>query len=283
MPIPAYRLQAERAAPPARAALAGAAPVDADILQLIRDWKWFAYVPPQAQQWLAQRAVIRRIAKGREVFVDGAPATHTYAVLSGAFRIYITSSNGTEVTLEEVARGGWFPHVPRRSRPLYAGNCVCQSEAVVAAFSQAVMAEFAQRWPAFYEGLYYELGDRAVLTLGRIELLSLHNLTVRLAVYLLRLARLRGRREAAGSIWVAADQNQAEIGTRVGGTRQRINVVLKALARNGIIELHKDGTRILDLPRLTAEATASGFDVDTYLAGLHPDWGGEQAQALSRT
>jgi CRP-like cAMP-binding protein len=255
-------------------AAAGQAQGALEALKLIQGWKWFAYVPPEGQQWLAERAVLREVEKGRQIYVSGQPVSHIYAVISGVFRIYLASRDGDELTLEEVVRGAWFPHYQPLPKPSYTLNCVCQSEALVAAFPEPAIAEFARRWPGYYQGLYHELTDRAVTTFGRIELLSLHSLTVRLAVYLLRLARLRGQRDAEGATWLAAHESQAEIGARVGGTRQRVNLAMKSWARKGIVEPHKDGIRILDLPRLMAEAKKSGFDVDGYLAGWHGGWQG---------
>ena len=218
--------------------------------------------------------VERRIEKGRTVYVSGEPVTHVYAVASGVLRIYMTSHGGVDVTLEEVVRGGWFPHFREMDKPSYTGNCVCQSDAVVAAFSLPTLIEFGRRWPAYYRGLYHEFTDRASVIFARIELLSLHNLNVRLAVYLLRMAHLRGRREADGSIWVEAYESQTELGARIGATRQRVNGVLKAWAGEGVIQPHKDGVRILDAPRLRQEAGKSGFDLDAYLASWHGGWQG---------
>jgi CRP/FNR family transcriptional regulator, cyclic AMP receptor protein len=173
-----------------------------------------------------------------------------------------------------VVPGGWFPHMVPAEKPKYIGNCVCLEDSSVAVIPIAVLKEFAARWPGLFRGLYHEFIDRMVVILGRIELLSLHNLDVRLAVYLLRMAHLRGVPGPGGSIWVAAHDSQSEIGTRVGGTRQRVNKILKAWSQKRIIELHKDGTRILDVPRLTTEAKRSGFDLDAYLAGWHGGWQG---------
>lgn len=259
-------LQPEAATEPAR---------ELDALRLVRDWKWFAYVPPEGRQWLAERALTRRIEKGRTVYVAGEAVTQVYAVVSGVFRIYMTSYRGDDITLEEVVSGGWFPHFSPLDKPRYAGSCVCQADAVVAAFPLPALLEFARRWPAYYKGLYHELTDRAAVTLGRIELLSLHNLNVRMAVYLLRMAHLRGKPGTDGSIWVEAYESQSELGARIGGTRQRVNSVLKVWAGKGLLELHKDGVRILDLRRLTAEAEKSGFDVKAYLASWHGGWQGK--------
>jgi CRP/FNR family transcriptional regulator, cyclic AMP receptor protein len=246
------------------------------VLDLITGWRWFGYVPPEARQWLADQASVVRIGKGQIVYLSGMPAMAIFGVVSGLFRIYLTSARGDEITLEEVVAGGWFPHMVPSEKPVYIGNCVCLEEARVVQVPMHAVAEFSRRWPGYHRGLYHEFIDRIHVILGRIELLTLHNLDVRLAVYLLRMAHLRGVKGADGSVWVAAHDSQTEIGTRVGGTRQRVNAVLKAWSKQGLIELHKDGTRILDLGRLTGEATRSGFDLDSYLAGWHGGWQGHK-------
>lgn len=246
----------------------------ASVLDLISGWRWFGYAPPEARRWLADRATVEHVAKGQVVYVSGEPATAIYGVMAGLFRVYVTSTRGDEITLEEVVRGGWFPHIVPDEKPKYIGSCVCLEDSTVVVIPMDVLTEFAGRWPALFRGLYHEFIDRMVVILGRIELLSLHNLDVRLAVYLLRMAHLRGVARDDGSIWVAAHDSQAEIGTRVGGTRQRVNKILKAWSKKGLLSLHKDGMRILSVRQLTAEAKRSGFDLDSYLAGWHGGWQG---------
>jgi CRP/FNR family transcriptional regulator, cyclic AMP receptor protein len=263
--------------PEASKLVSGPSPAErSEVLELIRGWQWFAYMPDEAREWLADRALLKPIDKDRIVYVSGEPVSYVYAVISGVFRIYMSSPRGDEITLEEVVRGGWFPHYRPLENPSYYASCICQSDAVVACFPPMALVELSRRWNGYYKGLYHELTDRAVVTLGRIELLSLHTLNVRLAVYLLRMARLRGQAEPGGPVWIGAFESQSEVGARVGGTRQRVNRALTAWARKGIIELHKDGTRILDLKRLTAEAEKSGFDIDSYLSAWHGGWQGHK-------
>ncbi len=243
----------------------------ATVAQLIREWRGFFYVPAEAHQWLAERASFKHFSAGKIVYMSGDPATHVYAVVSGVFRIYLSSQGGDQITLEEVV-AGWFPHVVPADTPRYFANCICQQDATVAAIPISAMLEFGERWPLYYKGLYREFGDRAGVIAARIELLSLHNLKVRLAVYLLRLARVRGQAEPGGTIWISAEDSQTEVGSRVGGTRQGVNTILKGWNKKKIIESRKDGVRILDAARLTAEASSSGFDVQGYLAGYHGGW-----------
>lgn len=250
--------------------------------ELIEGWGWFAYVPAEAKDWLAARASLRSFKKGKTVYISGDPATHIYGVVSGVFRIFLATPSGDEITLEEVVAGGWFPHFAPNKPPSYLANCVCQDDASVVGIEQPVVEEFSQRWPAYYRGLYHEFANRAVVISGRIELLTLHNLNVRLAVYLLRMLRLRGQREVGGGIWLTAFESQSETGARVGGTRQRVNSVLKGWARRGLLELHKDGIRVLDTDGLSREAKKTGFDLATYLSAWHGGWQGQTEQRESR-
>jgi len=247
-----------------------------EILDLIRGWKWFEHVPAAAHEWLADQARVRDFRKGQQVYGSGDPALQVYGVVSGVFRIYLSTARGDEVTGEEVVRGSWFPHTIPSDQPRYYANCVCQQDAVVVEIAQLAMAEFAARWPGFFRGLYAELAARGPATLDRILLLSLHNLNVRLAVYLLRMAALRGVKEAGGAVFISGDISQSELGARVGGTRQRVNTVLKTWTSRGWVELQHGGIRILDFGRLTAEAKKSGFDLDSYLRGWHGGWQGRK-------
>ena len=70
----------------------------------------------------------------------------------------------------------------------------------------------------------------------------------------------------------------------MGGTRQHVNKILKDWSKQGIIELHRDGTRILDVAWLTKEAKQSGFELESYLEGWHGGWqGAKEIAAVSVT
>lgn len=244
------------------------------ILKTIQGWRWFSHLPPEAHQWLVARASVRQIPKGKTIYAPGDRVQAIYGVIDGAFRIFLRTPKGEELTMEEVVAGGWFSHGMLREPPVYITDCICHQDATVVVIPQAAVAEFAQRWPLFYKGLYEEFTDRAIIVFGKIELLSLHNLNVRLAVYLLRIARLRGKPDGKGGIMLAGDDSQAEVGSRVGGTRQRVNSLLSAWAKRGLLESGKDGIRLLDIPALEAEATKTGFDLAGYLGGWHGGWQG---------
>lgn len=246
------------------------------ILKTIQGWKWFAYVPLEAQQWLAAQATVRQIPKGQLIYSPGDPVQHVFGVISGAFRIYFTSPRGDELIMEEVVAGGWFSHYTPDVGAKHVLHCKCQQAASVVAVPHSTLEVFAERWPKYYKGLYAEFTARAVAVFARLELLSLHNLDVRMAVYLLRMARLRGRAEADGSVWIPNDESQEELGTRVGATRQHVNGLLKTWTRRGIVAVAKGELHLIDMAALREEATKSGFDIDGYLGAWHYGWQGSR-------
>jgi hypothetical protein len=92
------------------------------------------------------------------------------------------------------------------------------------------------------------------------------------------MAHLRGVQEKDGSLRVPITESQAEIGARICGTRQMVNVVLKRWSRLGTIAMRDDGIHILKADALWSEARKTGFDIDEYLAGYHAGWAGVARQ-----
>ncbi|NKF23031.1 Crp/Fnr family transcriptional regulator [Solimonas marina] len=252
------------------------------VLKTIEGWQWFAYVPPEARQWLAERASVREIAKGKMIFSPGDAVEAVFGVISGSFRIYLINHRGDEITMEEVVAGGWFSHYAPQPQPRHLLHCVCQHAGRVVVAPHLVLVEFAERWPQYYKGLYDEFTARAIAVFARLELLSLHNTNVRFAVYLLRMARVRGRAEADGSVRIDHDESQSEIGSRIGATRQRVNGVIASWTRRGIIEVSKDCILVRDVATLRSEACKTGFDLDGYLSAWHYGWQGNALQNVSR-
>ncbi len=241
---------------------------------LIANWRWFQYVPPDARLWLAERLTNRTCKAGEELYAQGDRVEGIFGVVSGAFKTYMLSPMGDETTLEEIAPGGWFPYFVPGDAPTYLSACVCVTSGVLATASLPVMREFGQRWPQYYQGLHHEFSDRLGVILGRIQLLSLHGLDVRLAVYVLRMAHIRGKQRPEGGILIESVGSQAEIGARVGGTRQRVNGVLGGWAKAGVLTVNKNSLVLHNRQVLYDIAEASGFGIEGYLGGWHGGWGG---------
>lgn len=241
-------------------------------LDLINRWSWFRYVPEEGKSWFAGHCRLTTVDKAAVVYRHNDEVTHVYGVVTGALRIYVASAAGEEMTLEEVAPGTWFPHFQPQERPTYFGNCSATKAATLVAIAQQDFSRFGELWPQFYRGLYSEFAARGVVTIGRLELLTLHSLNVRLAVYLLRLLVVRGKPEPGGVYFIESTDSQGEIANRVGGARQRINSVLKKWERQSVISIERNGLMINDADFLLKTVRDSGFDVEAYLGAWQGGW-----------
>lgn len=244
------------------------------ICQLIRGWQWFTYVPDEAVEWLSGHAKLRQFDSKQELYMQGDPVTSVYGVLDGIFKAYTLSPAGEETMLEQVVAGGWFPYYVPAQKPVYITSAACVEAGQALVISRAVIEEFGERWPQYYRGIYHEFSDRMSIIIARIELLNLYSLEVRLAVYILRLARLRGHRGDNGWTIVEMTGNQTDIGSVIGGTRQRINVVLSGWTKLGVLSKEKKRFVIKDINYLYGIVEASGFNVSDYLDSWQGGWGG---------
>lgn len=247
---------------------------DQSLIDLVSNWRWFQYVPAEARQWLADRLVMKKFSSREELYAQGDAVSYVYGVLSGSFKTYMLSPLGDETTLEEIAPGGWFPYFIPGDHPLYLTACVCVDSGTLAAAPVKVIREFGELWPRYYQGLNHEFTDRLGVIIGRIQLLSLYSLDVRLAVYLLRMIQLRGRHGEGDAFVVESVGSQSEIGARVGATRQRINSVLGGWARAGILSVTKSGFVVHDRAYLYRIVQESGFGIDDYLTSWQGGWAG---------
>lgn len=241
-------------------------------LELINCWSWFDYVPSEAKDWLAERCRIMNVDKAAPLYRHGDPVSYVYGVANGAFRIFVASAAGDEMTLEEVAAGAWFPHFLPADHPSYFGNCICVKQSTIIGLSLADFVAFGDKWPGFYRGLYSEFVARGVVTIGRMELLTLHTLNVRMAVYLLRMLVVQGSKRASGVYYIESATSQSEIANRVGGARQRVNTILKDWERLSVIDIERSGIVIRDTQYLAKIVRGSEFDLDAYLSAWQGGW-----------
>lgn len=241
-------------------------------LDLINCWSWFQFLPDEAKSTLAEQGRLTTVDKGETLYRHNDPLTHVYGLISGGVRIYVASAEGAEMTLEEVAAGAWFPHFHPQPVPTYFGNCSATNSSTLIAISKKDFLDVGEHWPQLYRGLYSEFVARGAVTIGRMELLTLHSLNVRMAVYLLRLLVTRGKAEADNSYYIESFGSQTEIANRVGGARQRVNSILKEWERNGIISIERNGLLLKTPNQLVHIAGESGFDVEAYLGAWQGGW-----------
>lgn len=195
-------------------------------------------------------AVERSFARGAHLTTVGAMPTHWVGVVEGLVALSVSHADGDQSMLTAVGDGGWFGEgTLLKALPW-------QYDAVALRKTRAVLIPVAQfqRLRAHSLGFNHFLQDLLNARLG----------TFIGAAICARHAPIESRVARAvvdlisNSLSGAAELriSQAELAMLAGTSRQRANGALKRLASLGLVEVLREGLRVLDLPRLVAFSAA---------------------------
>lgn len=226
-----------------------------EIGTFLRQGEWFAGLPPALQSQILQRSILRQFVKGQTIQVEDAPAPGLVAVLDGQVAIVRHVGDDEPALLHVGGPGFWFGEI-----------AVYFDEALVTVIAQTAVRTLILPKREFDRIVGDEPAWFALLTQTVFEryrtLLRYFAETIRLSPEYrlrLRLASLADMRRAETKTpgrAVLLDISQAELAETVGLSRQRLNSRLKALEKEGWIELSPRRIRVLDPNGL--RATAAG-------------------------
>jgi CRP/FNR family transcriptional regulator, cyclic AMP receptor protein len=212
----------------------------------------FAVADARTVDELAGLSRWRTIERNEMLFAVGERATSIYVVVSGTFRVFTSSMQGTEPTLALLHPGdvigelGVLDDVPRSASiaalqrseivevPASAFRAAYRADSAI---PRQIVTMLAARLRAVTDGL----ADLAYLDLGG-----------RLAKYLLN------ESERQGTPTVTVALTQAELGQMLGGARQTVNQVMRALELAGFIAIDGRRVRIVDEHGLRQRSMSAG-------------------------
>ncbi len=170
---------------------------------------------------------IVRLARGRTLFAQGAPAKALYAVVSGEVMCRIAAEDGTSSVLEHVAPGGLF------GLSGFAAGLPSRYEAVATQATQVLVIgsqaydRLLDTWPGFARALIEALARRFDQNLLLLDHARHRDANTRLASALAQLRRERAVRDPAmPGVWTLS-ASQAELAQLAGVSRQTANAWLQ--------------------------------------------------------
>ena len=224
---------------------------------------WFSTLSPSLRHDIFRLGHVTRHAHGDLIVEQGRPIREWFTCASGALRFQRTTPSGKLVTLAYVEPGIWVGE----AEVLYGRPCTydahAQGPTTLLSVPEPTFRTLLQEHPSFGE---------ALLTLQAWSMRSLYcmmedmatlPLRARLAKQLLQLLQRFGpqRTEPGESVPLGLSLAQDELACLLGGSRQRVNVELKWLEREGLISVRPRGIEILDatgLQTLVDQAAADG-------------------------
>ena len=186
------------------------------------------------------------------LFAVAERATSIYVVVSGTFRVFTSSMQGTEPTLALIHEGemvgelGVLDDVPRS-----ASIAALRRSEIVEVPAESFRAAYHSD-PAIPRQMVTMLAARLRTVTDGLADLAYLDLGGRLAKYLLNESQRQGRPT------ITLTLTQSELGQMLGGARQTVNQVMHTLEEAGLIVLEGRRVQIVDERGLRLRSVSSG-------------------------
>jgi CRP-like cAMP-binding protein len=203
---------------------------------------------------LAAGAAVLRHGAGETIFQKGDPGDSMMAVLRGRVKICTWSSEGRELVLNIIDRGGLFGEIALLDGRPRTADAVAMEETELLVLSRARFMPFLAGNPDLVARLFSVLCQRLRQTSESLEDALFREAPSRLARGLLRLADGFGR-EVVGGVRVEIRLSQSQIGALIGVSRESVNKLLGEWRENGTIGL--EGGIITVRDRVALEGIAA--------------------------
>ena len=209
---------------------------------------WFATLSSSLRHDILRLGRVTRHAHGEAIVEQGQPICGWFTCTSGALRFRRTTPAGKQVTLAYVEPGVWVGE----AEVLYGRPCTYEAHAhgpaTLLSVPEMALRSLLQEHPTFGEALLtlQAWSMRTLYTL--MEDMATMPLRARLAKQLLQLLERFGSRHAHlhSGRFLGLSLTQDELAGLLGGSRQRVNVELKWLERQGLISVRSRGIDIHD-------------------------------------
>jgi CRP/FNR family cyclic AMP-dependent transcriptional regulator len=218
--------------------------------------RWFAALTPSLRHDIFRLGRVTRYTHGQLIVEQGELAQDWFSCASGAIRFRRTTPSGKQVTLAYVEPGIWVGEAEVLHRGPNTYDAHAHGATTVLSVAEGVFRELLRQHPEFGEALLTLQARRMRYLYWMMEDMATLPLRARLAKQLLHVLRRFGERAAVpgqrGAIGLPLVQD--ELAQLLGGSRQRVNVELKWMEREGIIGIHQRSIVVHDEVQLEALA-----------------------------
>jgi CRP-like cAMP-binding protein len=215
------------------------------VVAVLRQTELFAELDDRVLEHLAERALTRRLSKGRDVMVEGEKGDTMGVVAEGRVRVVMRSKDGAEAELIRIGPYGHFGLVALLDGGVRTASVEAVESSEVITLERKHVYPLLQTEPRLLDAVFESLcglirgadiayADQRFLTLKQRIAKALRALDL----------------DSPGQRFT-----QADLANRVGATRQSVNQVLREFERRGFIK-HEGRTIVIlreeELRRLAA-------------------------------
>jgi CRP/FNR family transcriptional regulator len=214
-----------------------------DVTNQIKDIGLFQGVSSEKIRLLAAQAIYKKFKPGEMVIGETDPIRSFYVVISGQLKLYRSSAEGKEQTLQLLGPGDPFGLCTAFATDSFPASAMAIEDAAVLLIPGTIMESIARQEPALLFNIIQILSQRLKDSMTLIESLALKEIPGRLASFL----RNASSRDAADKkTTVELTISQRELAKIIGATPEALSRALRKMANEGILSTSGRIITILD-------------------------------------
>jgi len=199
---------------------------------------------------LAANCRVRPVRRGQIVFSEGDQSDSLVILATGLLRVFVSSHEGTELVLRIIAPGDSLGEVGCLDGGPRSATVEAVHSSLLVQVPTTELLSLVDRRPQLARHLLAQMAaDLRRLTGSAADLVFL-DVPRRVAKLLVQEADTQGRTD------LELIETQAQIGARIGGTRQSVNSALHALERRGWLTVSSHHIAISNLEAVRRFATS---------------------------
>ena len=206
----------------------------------------FAGLSAEERAGLAARARVRVFDPGETIFTIGSPGDQLMAVLSGAVRISVPSSDDKALVLAIIQPGEFFGELAVLDGKERSADAIAETACMLAILDRRDILSVLERNPSAWLKLIHVLCQRLRQTNEVFAEVALLHLPARLAKAMLRISKASTAEAQTAKIKFS----QRELANMLGGSRESVNKCLRKWQRKGIVEISQGSIIIAKLAAL---------------------------------
>jgi CRP/FNR family transcriptional regulator, dissimilatory nitrate respiration regulator len=214
-----------------------------DIRKQIKDIGLFQNISPETIKELATQALFKRFKTGEMVIGEADAIKSFYVVISGQLKLYRSSAEGKEQTLQLLGPGDPFGLCTAFATDSFPASAMAIEESAVLLIPGTFMEATARQEPALLLNIIQILSQRLKDSMALIESLALKEIPARLASFL---RHESAKNKTDKNIVVKLTISQRELAKILGATPEALSRALRKMANEGILSTSGREINILD-------------------------------------
>jgi CRP/FNR family transcriptional regulator len=212
------------------------------LISQLKDILLFQGVSSEKIQLLVAQAIHKKFKPGEMVIGETDPIRSFYVVISGQLKLYRSSAEGKEQTLQLLGPGDPFGLCTAFATDSFPASAMAIVESSVILIPGTVIESMARQEPAILFNIIHILSQRLKDSMALIEALALKELPGRLASFLMHC--LAGKSSDQNVIELTISQR--ELAKILGATPEALSRALRKMANDSILSTAGRNFTILD-------------------------------------